>query len=225
MITANVKKIIIVLTLLLPLFAFKSVAQNTVVTGIIMDSKDKDPMPYVTVLFKGTSIVTRTDADGKFKISTTQNYTELQFSYVGYKTSYVTVKTNQVQDIVVKMDPEATSLNEVVVSAGKRPRYRNKENPAVELIRHVIDHKDQNRLASYNTVEYQQYERMMFSMSNLSDKFKNKRIFRKYQFLFDQQDSTKIGGKNIFSWRRSSLKIICRKARERRKLLSWLISM
>jgi hypothetical protein len=197
MITANVKKIIIVLTLLLPLFAFKSVAQNTVVTGIIMDSKDKDPMPYVTVLFKGTSIVTRTDADGKFKISTTQNYTELQFSYVGYKTSYVTVKTNQVQDIVVKMDPEATSLNEVVVSAGKRPRYRNKENPAVELIRHVIDHKDQNRLASYNTVEYQQYERMMFSMSNLSDKFKNKRIFRKYQFLFDQQDSTKIGGKNI----------------------------
>jgi hypothetical protein len=197
MITDNVKRIIFVLVLLLPLFALDAIAQNTVITGIVMDAKEKDPMPYVTVLFKGTNIITRSDADGKFTISTSLGHTELQFSYVGYKTSFVTVKAGQTQDIVVKLDPESTSLNEVVVSAGKRPRYRNKANPAVELIRQVIDHKDQNRLESYKSVEYQQYERMMFSMSNLSEKFKNKRIFRKYQFLFDKQDSTKIGGKNI----------------------------
>jgi len=195
--TYYVKRIIFVLAFLLPLFAFQAVAQNTIVNGLVMDAKERDPMPYVTVLFKGTSIITRTDADGKFTISTPQNLTELQFSYVGYKTTYVTVKSGQAQDIVVRMDPESTSLNEVVVTAGKRPRYKNKGNPAVELIRHVIDHKDQNRLASYKAVEYQEYNRMMFSMSNLSEKFKNKRIFRKYQFLFEEQDSTKIGGKNI----------------------------
>jgi hypothetical protein len=197
MITDKVKRILFAVAFLLPFFALDAIAQNTVITGIVMDAKEKDPMPYVTVLFKGTSIITKTDADGKFTISTSLGHTALQFSYVGYKTSFVTVKTGQKQDIVVKLDPEATSLNEVVVTAGKRPRYRNKANPAVELIRQVIDHKDENRLESYQTVEYQQYERMMFSMSNLSDKFKNKRIFRKYQFLFDKQDSTKIGGKNI----------------------------
>jgi hypothetical protein len=197
MMTDKVKRIILILAFLLPLFALKALAQNTVITGVIMDAKEKDPMPYVTVLFKGTNIITRSDADGKFRISTSQGHTELQFSYVGYKTSFVTVKTGQTQDIIVNLEPESTSLKEVVVSAGKRPRYKNKANPAVELIRQVIDHKDQNRLESYNTVEYQQYERMMFSMSNLSDKFRNKRIFRKYQFLFDKQDSTKIGGKNI----------------------------
>jgi hypothetical protein len=197
MITAHIKRLIIVLAYLLPLFAVSAVAQTTRVSGIVMDAKEKDPMPYVTVLFKGTSIITRTDGDGKFTISTSEGHSELQLSYVGYKTAFVTVKVGQAQDITVRMDPESTSLNEVVVSAGKRPRYRNKANPAVELIRQVIDHKDQNRIARYKTVEYQQYERMMFSMSNLSDKFRNKRIFRKYQFLFDQQDSTKIGGKNI----------------------------
>jgi hypothetical protein len=197
MITDNIKRLIFLLALLLPLFALDAVAQSTVVSGIVMDAKEKDPMPYVTVLFKGTSIITRSDADGKFKISTTENHAVVQFSYVGYRTSVVNVKIGQTQDIVVNLQPEATSLSEVVVSAGKRPRYRNKANPAVELIRQVIDHKDQNRLESYKTVEYQQYERMMFSMSNLSDKFRNKRIFRKYQFLFDKQDSNKIGGKNI----------------------------
>ncbi|MDB5018973.1 MAG: Membrane protein, partial [Pedobacter sp.] len=144
MITDNIKRIIFVLTLLLPLFALDAIAQNTIITGVIMDAKEKDPMPYVTVLFKGTSIITRSDEDGKFTISTSLGLTELQFSYVGYKTSLVVVKTGQTQDIVVKLEPEATSLNEVVVTAGKRPRYRNKANPAVELIRQVIDHKDQN---------------------------------------------------------------------------------
>ncbi|TDO22407.1 DUF5686 and carboxypeptidase-like regulatory domain-containing protein [Pedobacter duraquae] len=191
------KKIIWSFVLLIPLLAFQASAQSTVISGLVTDAKDKDPLPYVTVMFKGTSIVTRTDADGKFTISTTENHTQLQFSYVGYTSTTVTVKPNQTQTINVKLDPESTALTEVTVTAGKRPRYRNKENPAVELIRRVIEHKNSNRMESYSEVQYQQYERMTFSMSNLSDKFKEKRIFRKYQFLFDEQDSTKIGGKNI----------------------------
>ena len=38
---------------------------------------------------------------------------------------------------------------------------------------------------------------MIFSMSNISEKFKNKRMFKNYQFLFQEQDSVLIGGKNL----------------------------
>lgn len=141
--------------------------------------------------------MTRTDADGRFTISTTASHNTLQFSYVGYKSEFVTITPAQSQEISVKLMPEATNLNEVVVTAGKRPRYRNKENPAVELIRKVIDNKAINRGERYQAIEFEQYERMMFSLSNLSEKFKKKRLFRNYQFLFEEQDSTKIGGKNI----------------------------
>ena len=141
--------------------------------------------------------MTRTDADGRFTISSTASHNTLQFSYVGYKPEFVTITPAQSQEISVKLMPEATNLNEVVVTAGKRPRYRNKENPAVELIRKVIDNKAINRGERYKAIEFEQYERMMFSLSNLSEKFKKKRIFRNYQFLFEEQDSTKIGGKNI----------------------------
>ena len=190
-------KLIFVYTFLLSFFAISVSAQTTMIKGLVTDAKDKDPLPYVTVLFKGTSIMTRTDADGRFTISTTAAHNTLQFSYVGYKTEFVTVTPAQAQEISVKLVSEATDLNEVVVTAGKRPRYRNKENPAGELIRKVIDNKAVNRGERYKAIEFEQYERMMFSLSNLSEKFKNKRIFRNYQFLFEEQDSTKIGGKNI----------------------------
>lgn len=193
----QIQKIIYIWALLMPLLAFQASAQSTVITGLITDAKDKDPLPYVTILFKGTNIVTRSDADGKFSISTSEKQSQLQFSFVGYKTKVVDVKPGETQNISVKLDPDATSLNEVVISRGKRPSYKNKGNPAVELIRKVIEHKDANRMESYDQVQYKQYEKMVFSMSNLSDKFKDKRLFRKYQFLFEEQDSTKIGGKNI----------------------------
>jgi len=38
----------------------------------------------------------------------------------------------------------------------------------------VIAHKSQNRLENFNYAEYQQYERMIFSLSDLSEKFKQK---------------------------------------------------
>ncbi|MBB5637876.1 hypothetical protein HDE68_003801 [Pedobacter cryoconitis] len=192
----RIQTIILICALALPFFAVKASAQqHTVISGVVTDAADKDPIPYVTVLFKGTNIITKTDADGKYSISTSEVHDQLQFSYVGYKSNYATVKPGETQVVNIRLQSESQSLTEVVISSNKRPAYRNKNNPAVELIRKVIENKNKNQSKSYDHVEYKQYEQLVFSLSNLSDKFKNKRIFRNYQFLFEQQDSTKIGGK------------------------------
>jgi len=176
---------------------FQAVAQTpqTVISGVVTDVADKDPLPYVTVLFKGTNIITKTDVDGKYVISTSETHPQLQFSYVGYKSSYVDIKPGETQVVNVKLQSESQVLNEVTISSNKRPAYRNKNNPAVELIRKVIENKAKNQNKAYDQVAYQQYEQMAFSLSNLSEKFKNRKIFKNYQFLFEEQDSTKIGGK------------------------------
>jgi hypothetical protein len=199
-------KIIFTLSLVLSILVFRASAQTpapvavpsrTVVTGVVTDGADKDPVPYATVLFKGTQIITKTDADGKFVISTSESHDQLQISYVGYKTAFFPIKVGETQTINVKLQNESENLKEVTITSNKRPSYRNKNNPAVELIRKVIENKAKNQNKNYDHVEYQQYEQMLFSLSNLSDKFKTKRIFKNYQFLFQNQDSTKIGGKNI----------------------------
>ncbi|CAM4377017.1 CarboxypepD_reg-like domain-containing protein [Pedobacter westerhofensis] len=200
------KKIIYSLALALPFIALSASAQTpapvqaparTVVSGVVTDAADKDPVPYATVLFRGTQIITKTDADGKFTLATSESHDQIQVSYVGYKTAYLPVKPGETQTVNIKLQNESENLKEVTITSNKRPAYRNKNNPAVELIRKVIENKAKNQNKNYDHVEYQQYEQMLFSLSNLSDKFKTKRIFKNYQFLFQNQDSTKIGGKNI----------------------------
>lgn len=197
----RVKKLILVFALFLPFLAINASAQTiekkTVVTGVVVDASDKDPIPYATVLFKGTQIITKTDADGKFVLATSESHDQIQISYVGYKSTFITIKAGETQTINVRLQSESQVLTEVNITSNKRPAYRNKNNPAVELIRKVIENKAKNQNKNYEHVEYQQYEQMLFSLSNLSDKFKNKRIFKNYQFLFEKQDSTKIGGKTI----------------------------
>ena len=191
------KKSFPLLTIFLILFTLSAAAQSTVVSGTITDAKDKGPLPYVTVLFKGTQLITKTDAEGKYTLKSATPHSQIQINYVGYKTQVLNIVPSTTQTLNARLQEESQTLTEVNISSGKKKAYRNKDNPAVELIHKVIEHKPMNRLQSDQTVQYQQYDWMQFSLSNLSDKFKNKKIFKKYQFLFDTQDSNEVGGKNI----------------------------
>ncbi|SDE23599.1 DUF5686 and carboxypeptidase-like regulatory domain-containing protein [Pedobacter soli] len=172
-------------------------AQKTVVSGTVRDAVSKEPLPYVSVFFKGTTIGTQTDLNGNYVLSSVSPQEGLSFNYVGYITLSKHINPGFEQKLDVTLVPDAKALGEVTVVGGKKARYRNKDNPAVELIRQVIAHREENRISNFNTAAFRQYDKMLFSMSNVSEKFKNKRIFRNYQFLFQEQDSTLIGGKNL----------------------------
>jgi hypothetical protein len=172
-------------------------AQRTVVSGTVRDAVTKETLPNVSVFFKDTHIGTQTDVNGKYTLVSPNPQSELSFNYVGYRTVFKNIVASATQEFDVALVPDARALDEVIIVGGKKVRYRNKDNPAVELIRQVIAHKDENRIKSYNTVSFREYEKMLFSLSNVSEKFKNKRMFRNYQFLFQEQDSTLIGGKNL----------------------------
>jgi hypothetical protein len=185
------------LVLLFLIFSTNGFGQQTEVTGKVFDGKTKQAIPYVTVSVKGTSIQTKTDQDGTFKISSPTAQLTLQLDFVGYKRIFKTIKPGQSLDVDIQMFEESQQLTEVKITSGKSGPYRNKNNPAVELIRQVIERKPFNRMEAYDQVSFKQYERMQVSLSNLSDKFVQSRVFRKYQFMFTEQDSDKIGGKNL----------------------------
>ncbi|HTD39709.1 MAG TPA: DUF5686 family protein [Mucilaginibacter sp.] len=186
-------------TLLLLFILLSSIlmAQQTIVKGVVTDARTHETMPGVSVSFDGTSIGSSTDMQGNYRIVTDGNYSRIKISFIGYKTTYKDITPGTSQTINITLSEDRKTLSEVVVKSGKKTRYTNKNNPAVELIRKVIAHKDQNRIENYNYAEYQQYERVLFSLSDLSEKFKKKRIFKNYQFLFTEQDSDAIGGKNL----------------------------
>lgn len=88
-------------------------AQDLAVTGQVTDISG--PMSGVTVMQKGTSIGTTTNSSGHFKINVSGSSAVIQFSYIGYTTSEVSVSGRSVINVV--MEADANKLSDVVVTA------------------------------------------------------------------------------------------------------------
>lgn len=178
--------------------AFVAFSQNTIIRGTITDRQTKEPLPSVNVVFVGTSIGVTTGLDGKFTLQTNKQFAQIQFSYLGYKPVIRNIKPGIEQTIDVRLVSESKVLDEVTVTGDKvKERYRNKNNPAVDLIREVINHKGENRMSSYDYSEYEQYEKLEFALSTDTEKLKKRKLYKKYQFFFENQDTTKIYGKSL----------------------------
>lgn len=173
----------------------QSMAQ-TVVKGKIVDAFSKEPLQYVSVVFKGGR-GTVTDSLGQYTLRSSGNISVILVSYVGYKTIQRDIVVGKEQNIDLELETDPKAVSNVTVSTNKRAKYRNKNNPAVDLIRRVIDNKPLNRPEKYDYVEYDQYEKLEVSLSSVPEKLANNRMLRKYQFLFENVDSTKLQGKTL----------------------------
>ncbi len=88
-------------------------AQGVTVTGKVTDAKSGEPLPFVNVAVKGTTVGTTTDMDGKFSLKIPGNKAQLSFSFVGYEDVTIPVDGKSVVD--VQMHPVSEKLDEVVV--------------------------------------------------------------------------------------------------------------
>ncbi len=82
------------------------------ITGTVRD--DRETLAGVSVLVKGTSTGTVTDADGKYSIEASPTGT-LVFSFVGYLTTEIQINNRITVDVTLAQDIKA--LGEVVVTA------------------------------------------------------------------------------------------------------------
>ena len=84
------------------------------IEGKVTD-KDKQPLPGVTVLVKGTKLGVVTDTAGKFQLTLPlEKEVTLQFSFIGMKAQEVKIKDYKPLSIV--LEEETTEVEEVVVN-------------------------------------------------------------------------------------------------------------
>lgn len=94
-------------------FSLSAQAQVRTISGTVTDANNA-VIPGTSVLKKGTTIGTSTDADGKYTLPAGANDV-LIFSFIGYKSQEITVGTRTTLDVVLETD--ISELNEVVVTA------------------------------------------------------------------------------------------------------------
>lgn len=101
-----------VLFLVMAFFCLQSFAQKQAITGLVTSAEDGTPLPFASVVIKGTTIGTSTDFDGKFSLEASSEDV-LVFSLIGFTSQEILVGDKT--EINVILDTETTGLDEVVV--------------------------------------------------------------------------------------------------------------
>lgn len=166
--------------------------QNTIIKGVVTDSITGERLPYVSLIFKGTTIGTATDGDGNFSFSALTDVKNLEVSYLGYDTKEVKVIPGKTNNLKIKLAPNGITLNEVVVKPEKE-KYSKKENPAVKFVKQVIASRESNDPRNHDYFQYDQYEKMVFAMNDYHPKPKKNGKPGKFDFLIDFVDTLDVG--------------------------------
>ena len=147
-------------------FAMNALGQK--ITGIILDASTGDSLALAGVTYKERKVSTIADLDGKFTINRINGAT-LTFSCMGYKDESVNVTKATPSRLTIKLKPDMKSLQEVVIKA-ERKRYVRKDNPAVELMKRVIDAKKESRLENHDFYMYNKYQKLSMSLNDFKIK-------------------------------------------------------
>ena len=126
-----------------------------------------------------TTVGAYSNAEGFYELPFTNTDT-LVVRYSFYKADTLIIpRTEKHRDIFINT---AQALQEVVVSK-KRQKYVRKGNPAVELVKQVIKHKDENRIESAEHYKTSRYEKLVLAFGRFDINFQKNRINRQFSFL------------------------------------------
>lgn len=167
------RKLFATLALLL-MFAINVMGQK--ITGVIIDSSTGDSLSLAGVTYKDRKVSAIADLDGVFSIARINGAT-LTFSCMGFKEESVNITKATPSRLTIKLKPDTKNLQEVVVKAEKR-RYVRKGNPAVELMKRVIEAKKDTKLENHDFYTYNKYQKLSMALND---------------FKVKEQDSTDLG--------------------------------
>ena len=165
-----------------------------VVQGVVTDAATGETLPMVHVYYADdTSTLVQADINGRYRIAFRPGI--LHFSMMGFETRAFEVKS--AQRLNVKLREATSSLKEVEIVSKRRRKYTRKNNPAVDLMRRVIEAKQHTDLRSRDFLSYRKYEKMTFALNEVTDKILSDEHFKRMPFLKDHVEVYPETGKLI----------------------------
>lgn len=167
------------------LFSSTVLAQRTNIYGSVSDASTNQKLPFVNVVFQGSSVGVITDSLGNFELETRRKFDSLEVSLIGYRKQTLPVANGVTEEIDILLEPSSFELGEVKVRPG--------ENPAFKILRKVIENKPLNTPERLNAYEYETYHRVRFDLNNFTEKAKKNLLLRPFNYIWDNTDTTENG--------------------------------
>jgi hypothetical protein len=180
-------KTISLIIIILTLFVQFSQAQKTIISGKITEANTGVPIPYVTIVFKGTFIGTMSDLNGNFNLSSLTPTSTIEITCIGYKKKEITVTAKKSVNLHIALEEDMIMTGEVVVKPG--------ENPAIPLFKKIIEHKKENDPANFSSWHSRLYSKVEVDLKNVDKNLRTKKLLESFDFVFDYLDSLETEGK------------------------------
>ena len=181
----------------MPFMVFSQADKSVTINGIVLDAQTNEPIPSASITLTNYDELTKTNESGQFTLilesSGKLQNSKLKVSCVGFKTEIRSIPFDN-KEIEIWLTSETHVLEGVTV---KKQKYHNRNNPAVELIQKVIENKIKNRKEALDFYNNEKYEKIQFALNDITPKFKQKKVFKNLQFMFENTDSTNKNGKVI----------------------------
>lgn len=167
--------------------AIKPAAGNFQLTGTVIDGENGAPIGFAPVFFKGTSVGTATDENGKFLISVAALPADsLNIQVIGYQTKSIYVDRKQKKaDYTISLERSSAFMDEIVITPG--------EDPAITLMKTVIRQKPVNNPEMLTNYKYESYNKIEVDLLNFKRKTFDRLpvpYLKKLGYVFDNMDSS-----------------------------------
>ena len=161
-------------------------AIETIVIGEVVNEATGEAIPNVNVHFRGTKIGTTSDASGSYVLRVDMTgKAQLVFSAVGYYPQRFEVEPGTMAGLQVAMRERVATLTEVVVAPN--------ENPALELLRQVRAHRQDNDRTLHPEIGATLKREQTLYVSHINKRHLRRALWKSLQSgMIEQEDSTYI---------------------------------
>lgn len=170
-----------VLLLLIPTTLLSQETREKVrIYGKISDKATGDALPYTSIRVKNTTNGCSSDNCGSFSFYATLNDT-LIISSIGYKEKIIPLSKKTKLPLHITIQATDYTLSEVTIKP-KKERYTRKDNPAVTLVKNIIERRNENSTKNKPFFSRKRHESLNIALNNF-EKTGDGKIGKKLKFL------------------------------------------
>ena len=177
--------------ILFALLLFSAVVFSQTKVGGYIKDEDGQPIPFVNVYFKNTTIGVISNEDGRFYLESKNNEEILVISSMGFASQEIKLQKRVTFNMDVVLQ-KGEQLREVTVYTGKLSK---KNNPAIDILRKIWERRKMNGLNMVDQYSYDKYEKVEFDLNTIDSASINGKFFKGLEFMFDYLDTNRVTGK------------------------------
>lgn len=167
---SKIKFYIFLVLIFFLIISFSAFGQSKILKGQVVDATNKEGVFRATISYSvdGFAQGVTSDDNGYFQIDVPEGIDSLRVSHISYQPTMKSIKFIKTKSIKIAIEPHASQIKEVVITA-KKEKYTNKDNPAVELIRKVLDNREANSILNHCPLNYTSHNKSLIALDPVND--------------------------------------------------------